>query len=291
MKPIRKGVITAAGKGTRFLPAVKTMPKEMLPIVDKPIIQYIVEEMVEAGIEDIIIVTSWDKRAVEDHFDTSSELEEHLKKQGKLEMLEKIKQISRMANFTYVRQKGPYGNGTPCLNVKNLVGHEPFVYAFGDDLVKSRTSFTKQLIEKYHSVGGGVIFGCQQMPRDQLSRYGILDFKKTEGDKLAVEGVVEKPDVGTEPSDMAAFGRYILTPEIPQILSEQELGKDGELWLVDAIEKYIKRGGRAYAQPVTDGFWYTTGDPLNYLKAVLEYALSRPDINGNLKEYIKGLRL
>lgn len=291
MKPIRKGVITAAGKGTRFLPAVKTMPKEMLPIVDKPIIQYIVEEMVEAGITDIIIVTSWDKRAVEDHFDTSFELEEHLKKQGKLEMLDHVKRISRMANFTYVRQKGPYGNGTPCLNVKNLVGDEPFVYAFGDDLVKSRTSFTKKLIEKYNEVGGGVIFGCQQMPRDQLYRYGILDFKKTSGDKLAVEGVVEKPDVGKEPSDMAAFGRYILTPEIPEILSQQKLGKDGELWLVDAIAKYIKNGGRAYAQPVTDGFWYTTGDPLNYLKAVLEYALSRPDINGKLKEYIKTLRL
>lgn len=291
MKPIRKGVITAAGKGTRFLPAVKTMPKEMLPIVDKPIIQYIVEEMVEAGIEDIIIVTKWDKRAVEDHFDISYELEGYLEEQGKREMLEKIKKISRMANFTYIRQKGPYGTGTPCLNAKSLLGDEPFVLAYGDDLVKSRTSFTKQLVERYHREGGGVICGCQQMPRDQLCKYGVFDFKKTAGDKLEIEGTVEKPSAADAPSDMVSFGRFVLTPEIPQILSTQPLGKNNELQLIEAIDTYIKHGGRAYAQPVTDGFWYTTGDPLNYLKAVLEYALSRPDINGQLKDYIKGLRL
>jgi UTP--glucose-1-phosphate uridylyltransferase len=291
MQPIRKGVIAVAGKGTRFLPAVKTMPKEMLPVVDKPIIQYIVEEMAEAGIKDIIIVTSWDKRAVEDHFDTSFELEEHLKKQGKLEILEKIQKISRMANFIYVRQKGPYGNGTPCLNVKDLIGNEPFVYAFGDDLVKSRTSFTSQLIKKYEAMGGGVVIGCQKTPRDQLYRYGILDLKEATGDRLEVEGLVEKPAAGTEPSDLAVFGRYVLTPEIPKILSQSKPGQGNELWLTDAIQAYINAGGHAYAQPVTDGFWYTTGDPLNYLKAVLEYALSRPDINGHLKEYIKGLRL
>ncbi len=288
MPKIRKGVITAAGKGTRFLPAVKTMPKEMLPIVDKPIIQYIVEEMVEAGIEDIIIVTSWDKRAVEDHFDTTFELEEHLKKQGKLEMLDEIKKISNMANFTYVRQKGPYGNGTPCLNVRTLIGDEPFIYAYGDDLVKSRTSFTKQLVDRYNKEGGGVILGCQQTPKEQLSRYGVVDFKKTTGE---VEGIVEKPDPGKEPSDLVAFGRYLLEPEIPEILAKQKPGKDNELWLVDAIHSYINNGGKAYAEAIKDGFWYTTGDPLNYLKAVLEYALCRDDINGELKDYIKNLRL
>jgi len=288
MKKIRKGVITAAGKGTRFLPAVKTMPKEMLPVVDKPIIQYIVEEMVEAGIEDIIIVTSWDKRAVEDHFDTTFELEEHLKKQGKLEMLDNIRRISSMANFTYVRQKGPYGNGTPCLNVRSLIGDEPFVYAYGDDLVQSRSSFTKQLIDRYNKEGGGVILGCQKTPKEQLSRYGVVDLKKTSGE---VEGVVEKPDPGTEPSDLVAFGRYILEPEIPEILAKQKLGKDNELWLVDAIHTYINNGGKAYAEAVKDGFWYTTGDPLNYLKAVLEYALRRDDINAELKDYIKKLRI
>lgn len=291
MKPIRKGVITAAGKGTRFLPAVKTMPKEMLPVVDKPIIQYIVEEMVEAGIEDIIIVTKWDKRAIEDHFDISYELESYLEEQGKREILEKVRKISRMANFTYIRQKGPYGTGTPCLNAKSLLGDEPFVFAYGDDLVKSRTSFTKQLVERYQREGGGVICGCQQMPRDQLYKYGVFDFKKTAGAKLEIEGTVEKPGAAEAPSDMVSFGRFVLTPEIPRILSTQPLGKNNELQLIEAIDTYIKHGGRAYAQPVTDGFWYTTGDPLSYLKAVLEYALSRPDINGNLKDYIKGLRL
>lgn len=291
MKKIRKGVITAAGKGTRFLPAVKTMPKEMLPVVDKPIIQYVVEEMVAAGIEDIIIVTSWDKRSVEDHFDTSFEVEEHLKKQGKLEKLAEIKRISKMANFVYVRQKGPYGNGTPCLNIKNLIGDEPFVYAFGDDLVKSKTSFTKQLIDKYNQEGGGVVLGCQKTPQDQLYRYGVVDLKEKLKDKLEVEGIVEKPANGEEPSDLVAFGRYILEPEIPQLLAKQDLGKDNELWLVDAIHEYINHGGKAYAQPIKDGFWYTTGDPINYTKAVLEYSLDRQDINGELKEYIKGLRI
>ncbi|MFC1618003.1 UTP--glucose-1-phosphate uridylyltransferase [Patescibacteria group bacterium] len=291
MKKIRKGVITAAGKGTRFLPAVKTMPKEMLPIVDKPIIQYVVEEMVEAGIEDIIIVTSWDKRAVEDHFDNTFEVEEHLKKQGKLELLKQIQKISSMANFSYVRQKGPYGNGTPCLNVRNLIGDEPFVYAFGDDLVKSRTSFTKQLVEKYESEGGGVILGCQKTPQDQLDRYGVIDLKETTGDKLEAEGIIEKPEPGQEPSDLAAFGRYILEPQIPELLAKQSLGKGNELWLVDAIHEYIKQGGKVYAQPVENGFWYTTGDPLNYMKASLEYAIDREDMNGELKEYIKSLRI
>lgn len=291
MTKIRKGVITAAGKGTRFLPAVKSMPKEMLPIVDKPIIQYIAEEMVAAGIEDIIIVTSWDKRSLEDHFDNTFELEEHLRKQGKLEKLAEMRKISKMANFIYVRQKGPYGNGTPCMNAKSLIGDEPFVYAYGDDLVKSRTSFTKQLIDKYNKEEGGVILGCQKTPREELSRYGVIDLKKTLGEKLEVEGIVEKPKLGEEPSDLVAFGRYILEPEIPAILEKQKLGKDNELWLVDAIREYIRQGGKAYAQPVSDGFWYTTGDPLNYLKAVLEYGLTRDDINEKLKSYIKNLRL
>ncbi|MFC1721957.1 UTP--glucose-1-phosphate uridylyltransferase [Patescibacteria group bacterium] len=288
MPKIRKGVITAAGKGTRFLPAVKTMPKEMLPIVDKPIIQYIVEEMVEAGIEDIIVVTSWDKRSLEDHFDYSFELEEHLRKQDKHEKLEEVRKISEMANFIYVRQKGPYGNGTPCLNVRNLIGNEPFVYAYGDDLVKSRTSFTKQLIDRYTKEKGGIVMGCQKMPPDQLHKYGVVDFKETTGE---VEGIVEKPDEGQEPSNLVAFGRYILEPEITEILAKQKLGKGNELWLVDAIHTYINNGGKSYAEPIKNGFWYTTGDPLSYLKAVLEYALSRDDINGDLKEYIRDLRI
>ncbi len=291
MRKIRKGVITAAGKGTRFLPAVKTMPKEMLPIVDKPIIQYVVEEMVDAGIEDIIIVTSWDKRAIEDHFDSIFEIEEHLRRQGKLEKLHEMEKIPNMANFTYVRQKGPYGNGTPCACVKNLIGDEPFVYAFGDDLVKSRTSFTKQLLKKYEKEKEGIIIGCQKIPKNQLDKYGILDLKEKNKEALEVESVIEKPDPKDAPSDLAIFGRFILQPEIPEILSKIDLGKSGELWLTDAIAEYIKRGGKAYACPVQDGFWYTTGDPLNYLKAVLEYAMSRDDINGELKSYIKGLRI
>jgi len=281
---ITKAVIAVAGSGTRFLPVTKSQPKEMLPIVDKPIIQYIVEEMVASGIKDIILVTKWDKKPLEDHFDRSFELEKHLEKQKKPQRLKKIKEISSMANFVYIRQKGPYGNGTPALNAKSVLGNEPFVYAFGDDLVKSKIPFTKQLIQEYQK-NPGVILGVQKVAKKEVSKYGIVKIKP--GTKNEVESIVEKPSITKAPSQLADFGRFIIEPEILNILEKKELGKGRELWLIDAIEKYIKQGGKTYIKEIKDGKWLTTGDPLNYLKAVIEYSLDRKEISTEFQKYLK----
>lgn len=284
---IKKAVIAVAGSGTRFLPATKAQPKEMLPIVDKPIVQYVVEEMVASGITDIILVTKWDKKTIEDHFDRSLELEHALEEAGKRELLDEIRRISTMANFIYVRQKGPYGNGTPILSAANLVQGEPFVFAWGDDLVLSKTPFTKQLIANFEKNGSPVI-GVQSVPKELVNRYGIV---KLRPGTREMEQVVEKPSIDKAPSSLAQFGRMILTPEIVEILKETKLGRGNELWVTDAISEYIHRGGRFMVEEVKDGKWLTTGDPLNYLKAVVEYALLRPDIGKEFQEYLKKLPL
>ncbi len=284
---ITKAVIAVAGAGTRFLPVTKSQPKEMLPIVDKPIVQYVVEEMVASGIKDIILVTTWDKKPLEDHFDRSFELEHHLRSQKKFDRLEKIKKISSMANFIYIRQKGPYGNGTPALNAKSVLNNEPFIYAFGDDLVKSKIPFTKQLIQEYQK-NPGVILGVQKVEKKEVHKYGIVKMKKQT--KNQVEKIIEKPTLKKAPSQLAVFGRFILVPEILNILEKQELGKGNELWLIDAIEKYIKNNGLAYAKKIQNGKWLTTGDPLNYLKATIEYALDRKDISLELKKFFKKIK-
>ena len=284
---VRKAVIAVAGSGTRFLPATKAQPKEMLPIVDKPIVQYVVEEMVASGITDIILVTKWDKKTIEDHFDRSFELEYSLEQSGKKKLLDEIRRISTMANFIYVRQKGPYGNGTPILSAASLVQDEPFVFAWGDDLVLSKTPFTKKLIENFEQNGSPVI-GVQSVPKDHVDRYGIVKLRP--GTK-EMELVVEKPAVGDAPSQLAQFGRMILTPEIVEILQKTKLGRGGELWVTDAIAEYIHRGGRFMVEEVKDGEWLTTGDPLNYLKAVVSYALRRDDIGPDFRAYLKDLSL
>lgn len=287
---ITKGVIAVAGSGTRFLPATKTMPKEMLPIVDKPIIQYVVEEMVEAGITDIIIVTRWDKKTLEDHFDRNYALEHDLEKTGKLDKLEQIKQISELANFIYIRQKGPYGNGTPALSAKSVIGdNEPFVFAFGDDLVKSEVSFTKQLVENYEK-NNSMVIGVQEVPQSEVSRYGILKVEK-ENDCFIVKNLIEKPKQSEAPSRLAQLGRFILTPEIFKYLDVKKLGKDNELWLADALLGFIKDGGKVTAQEINNGKWFTTGDPLNFLKATVEYALDKKDISAEFREYLRSLNL
>lgn len=280
-------MIAVAGSGTRFLPATKAQPKEMLPIVDKPIVQYVVEEMVASGIEDIILVTKWDKKTLEDHFDRSFELEHSLEAAGKLKILHDIQRISSMANFIYVRQKGPYGNGTPILSAANLLRDEPFVFAWGDDLVLSKTPFTKKLIENYEKNGSPVI-GVQKVPKHLVDRYGIVKLKPRTRE---MEFVVEKPSVDKAPSQLAQFGRMVLTPEIVSILKKTKLGKGGELWVTDAISEYIEGGGRFMVEEVMDGKWLTTGDPLNYLKATVDYALEREDIGAEFRSYLKGLSL
>ncbi|MFH0969614.1 MAG: UTP--glucose-1-phosphate uridylyltransferase [Patescibacteria group bacterium] len=282
---IKKAVIAVAGSGTRLLPATKSMPKEMIPIVDKPIIQLLVEEMVEAGIEDIIMVTKWDKKPLEDHFDHSIALEDDLEKNGKTELANMVKNIADMANFIYVRQKGPYGNGTPVLSAASLVDDEPFVFAFGDDLVKSKVSFTKQMVDEYEK-NGNLMIGVQEMPKEVLNRYGIVKLK--EG-TMEIEDIIEKPPIEKAPSNLADFGRMILDQEFINILKDTALGKGNELWIVDAIRTYVKNGGKFIAKKIEDGEWLTTGDPLNYMKAMLSYAFERKDIGEDLKKYINEL--
>ncbi len=278
---IKKAVIAVAGSGTRLLPATKAMPKEMLPIIDKPIIQLVVEELVEAGIEDIILVTKWDKKPLEDHFDRNFELECSLRKSGKDKRLKEIVRLSEMANFIYVRQKGPYGNGTPVLSASSIVEDEPFVYVWGDDLVKSKVSFTKQMVDDYNKTGN-LMIGVQEVPKDQVDRYGIVKLKS---DTMQIEDIVEKPSIEEAPSCLADFGRMILNQEIVDVLKETSLGKGNELWIVDAIRTYVQNGGKFFAKEIENGKWLTTGDPLNYLKSILEYAIDREDINGELVKY------
>jgi len=284
---IKKAVIAVAGSGTRLLPATKSMPKEMLPIVDKPIIQLVVEELVEAGIQDIILVTKWDKKPLEDHFDRSWALENELDKNGKEDYLKEVKRVANLANFIYVRQKGPYGNGTPVLSAASLVDDEPFVFVWGDDLVKSKISFTKQLITDYEE-SGKMAIAVQEVPLDQVSRYGIVDIDQ---ETMQLKKIIEKPSIEEAPSQLADFGRMILNQEIVDILKETPLGKGKELWIVDAISEYVRRGGKYYVKKVEDGEWLTTGDPLNYLKAVLKYAFDREDLADDLKKFIQEMKI
>ncbi|OGE77771.1 MAG: UTP--glucose-1-phosphate uridylyltransferase [Candidatus Doudnabacteria bacterium RIFCSPHIGHO2_01_FULL_46_14] len=287
---ITKGIIAAAGKGTRFLPVTRAIPKEMLPVVDKPIIQYIVEEFVSAGIKDIVIVTSSDYSVIENHFGHNTELEDHLRKSGKKQALQEMRRIADMANFIYIRQRGPYGNGTPCLNAAKIIGPEPFVYAFGDDLALSRSSFTKQMIEAYKK-NPGIYLGAQDVQKDQVHKYGIISPKKGskggKGSTGEIKGVVEKPEAKNAPSNLANIGRFILPPEIFPVLAKKRLGKGGELWLIDAIHRLINTGKKAYYKRIERGRWYTTGDPISYLEAVRAFAQARPEFKNKLKHIFK----
>ena len=285
MQKIKKAIVAVAGSGTRLLPATKSMPKEMLPIVDKPIIQLVVEELVAAGIEDIILVTKWDKKPLEDHFDYNWALIDDLRKAGKDKLLEEVKRIANLANFIYVRQKGPYGNGTPVLSAASLVKNEPFMFVWGDDLVKAKVPFAKQMVNDYNKTGH-LMIGVQEVPKDQVHRYGIVKVKKG---TMRIEDIVEKPGVKEAPSCLADFGRMILNQEIIDILKKLPLGKDNELWIVDAIKEYVRRGGEFYAKKIQNGEWLTTGDPLNYMKTNLKYAFDRPDIGPEIKKFTEEL--
>jgi UTP--glucose-1-phosphate uridylyltransferase len=282
MQKIKKAVVAVAGSGTRLLPATKAMPKEMLPIIDKPIIQLVVEELVAGGIEDIILVTKWDKKPLEDHFDYNWALAEELKKAGKTKLWEEIKKISELANFIYVRQKGPYGNGTPVLSAANLVKDEPFIFVWGDDLVLSEKPFAKQMIDEYEA-NECLMIGAQEVPLEAVSRYGIIKLK--EG-TMEIDDIIEKPNIGDAPSQLADFGRMILNQEIISILKNTPLGKGDELWIVDAIRSYVRQGGKFLAKKVENGEWLTTGDPLNYLLTSLKYAFKRNDIREELSRFI-----
>jgi UTP--glucose-1-phosphate uridylyltransferase len=287
MSKITKAVIAVAGTGTRFLPATKSMPKEMLPIVDKPIIHLVVEELAAAGITDIIFVTNADKKSLEDHFDHNRMLEHSLEKVGKAKYRDQISKIADMCNYVFIRQKGPYGNGTPVLSASNIVGNTPFIYVWGDDLVKSEISFTAQMIKEYEK-NNHLMIGVQKVPLDEVDKYGIVKLREN---SMEIIDIIEKPSIDEAPSQLADFGRMILDRDIIDILQNTPLGKGDELWIVDAIRLYIKKGGVFIAKEVEGGEWLTTGDPLNYLKAVIKYALEREDIAKDLRSFIQSINL
>jgi len=292
MRKIRKAVIPAAGFGTRFLPQTKAMPKEMLPIVDKPVIQYVVEEAVNSGIRDVVIVTGALKRAIEDHFDApNAELIKNLEAGGKHEFIEMVKEIGEMANFIYVRQKGPYGNGTPVLAAEPVIENEPFAVLWGDEFIYSRPPRLAQMIEVYEKYGGIVISGVRIEKKEDLKRYGIADLEHVEGNVHKIKSIVEKPEPDEAPSNIATHGAYILPPEIFGALKDQAPGKGGEIWLVDAINKLKAQGVPVYAVEIENGKYYDTGNKLEYMKTAVELALDHPDISGEFRKFLKELNL
>lgn len=283
---IRTAVIPAAGLGTRFLPATKAQPKEMLPIVDKPTIQYIVEEAVASGIESIVIITGRSKRAIEDHFDKSIELELALKEHGKEVLLKEIEDISNLVNVMYIRQKEPLGLGHAILTARQAVGHEPFAVMLGDDVVAGKTPALRQLMDAYAESRSTVI-GVQRVPMAETSKYGIVKPGPTHGRMHLVEGLVEKPDPSEAPSDLAIMGRYVIGPEIMEILEQTGRGKGGEIQLTDALDK-LRRREDVYAFEF-EGRRYDVGDKLGFLQATCEFALEREDLRGPFRAYLKGL--
>lgn len=285
---VTKAIIPAAGLGTRFLPATKAMPKEMLPIVDKPTIQFIVEEAVKAGITDIIIVTSQHKRAIENHFDKQSDLERNLKLKGKYELLEKVEKSTNLANIFYVRQKEQNGLGDAISTAKQFIGNEPFAVLLGDDIVISETPAIEQLIQQYEMYNKSVI-GVQTVPKHVTDRYGIVVPEIKDGRLHKVKQFIEKPRLGTTDSQLAIMGRYILTPDIFELLEHQSKGAGGEIQLTDAIENLNKKD-IVYAYEF-EGKRYDVGEKLGFVTTTLEFALKDEEIKEDLIQYIKSLEV
>jgi UTP--glucose-1-phosphate uridylyltransferase len=284
---VRKAVIPAAGLGTRFLPATKSLPKEMIPIVDKPAIQYIVEEIVRSGIQDILIITGRGKRAIEDHFDKSFELNEVLKEKGDLLGLETLEQIEELADIHYLRQKEALGTGHAILKCKDHIGYEPFAVLYGDDLVVSDIPCIKQLIDLYEKYNCSIL-AVQEVPMEKVSSYGIIEGSSVNGEVHLVKKLVEKPDAKDAPSNLAFLGRCVLDPAIFDILGKTEPAKNGrEIQLTDAIQELAKTKA-VYARKIS-GKWHTVGDPLSHLKTTIEFALNRDKIGPELKTYIMEL--
>lgn len=285
---VTKAVIPAAGLGTRVLPATKAQPKEMLVIVDKPSLQYIVEELVESGIKDIIIVTGRNKNSIEDHFDHSYELEDTLKKNNKNTLLEKVEDISSMANICYVRQNHPKGLGHAILKAKSFVGNEPFVIALGDDIVYNDVPVAKQLIDNYSKYGSNIV-GCQEVKESDVSKYGIVKPLLSLDEKtVEMEDFIEKPSIEEAPSKLACLGRYLLTPKIFDYLEKTEPGKGGEIQLTDAIVAMMKDGEKVLAYNF-EGKRYDIGNKFGLLKANIEFGLRNEETREELLEYLKNI--
>lgn len=288
-KKVRKVVIPAAGFGTRFLPATKAMPKEMLPIVDKPIIQYVVEQAVEAGVEEIIVVTGWHKRSIEDHFDTHFELEARLMRDGKKELLEQVRRVSSLAKFVYIRQNEPLGNGHAVLMAKDIVGDEPFLVMWGDEFFQATPPAPAQLVEAFTKYNVPVIAGVR-VKKEDVVKYGIADVTPVEGNVFKINKIVEKPSIEDAPSDLATHGSYLFTPEIFSILEKLKPGYGGEIWLATAIEKLLEKGD-VYAVELKGAKYYDCGNKISYLRALVDHGLSHEDTKEEFRAYLKSLEL
>jgi UTP--glucose-1-phosphate uridylyltransferase len=285
MKKVTKAVIPAAGYGTRFLPQTKAMPKEMLPIVDKPVIQYVVEEAVSSGIEDIIIVTGPSKRAIEDHFDRTYDLEYFLEKVGKKEQLNEIRKIATLANFIYVRQKGPYGTAIPILAARHVVEDEPFLVLWGDDFIYAQPPRAKQMIDVYEKYGGSVLSVIRTSDEKDKSRYGFLEGSRVGDGVIKVDKLREKPGPDYTASDWASVSGFLLTADIFPIIENLQPGKGGELWLADAIGKLAEQE-KVYGVEIKSGKYYDTGDKVGYLKTVVDFACEHPEFGSEIRAYI-----
>ena len=289
MQKVKKAILPVAGFGTRFLPATKSQPKEMLPVVDKPVIQYLVEEAVASGIEEIIFVTGRGKRAIEDHFDISFELEETLVEKNKQDLLEAVQKISTLAKFSYVRQPMPLGDGHAILQAKHIIGDEPVLVLFGDCLYDCEVPASKQLIETYEKYGDPVI-GMSQVEKEEVSKFGVLEGIELNDSTFEIKSMVEKPKPEDAKSNLVAVGKYIITPEVMEILSNMKQGKSGEIRLADAFSIMLENNRPIYGKEL-EGCWLDTGDKFNFIKASIHLGLKHPEIGGKLKEYLRGLKI
>jgi len=287
VRKIKKAIIPAAGLGTRFLPATKAMPKEMLPVVDKPMIQYIVEEAVQSGIEDIIIVSGKGKRAIEDHFDINHELEDNLLSKGKVDLLEKVRHISDF-DIHYIRQKAPKGLGHAVWSARKFIGDEPFAVLLGDDIIQSESPAIGQLMEQFETTQRSVV-GVQQVDESQTHRYGIVTPGDQNGRRYQVTDFVEKPAPGTAPSNLGIVGRYVFTPEIFSYLSKQEIGAGGEIQLTDAIQQ-LNQQETVYAYDFA-GKRYDVGEKLGFIQTNIDFALQDEEIADEVRKYLKELMM
>lgn len=290
---VTKAVIAAAGFGTRFLPQTKAMPKEMLPLVDKPIIQYVVEELVEAGIKDIIIVTGYHKRSLEDHFDSiSADLMQNLVAGNKDDLLKEVQKISELANFAYIRQKGPYGNATPILNAEHLLGNESFIYAFADDFVRATPARFKQMVDVHTDRGGSILTCVKATKEDDYTRYGFVGGVEVEAGLIDVAKIIEKPgSKALSPSDTASVSGYIFEPAIFEYLHKQKeaLPEGKEFALQESLQSMINDGKKVYGYNAKNSKYYDTGNKLDYLKTVVDFALQHDDISDEFRAYLKAV--
>jgi len=285
MLKVKKAVIPAAGIGSRFLPITKSIPKEMLPVVDKPVIQYVVEELRNSGLKDIMSITDPSKKAIEDYFDHLTSLEEKLKQQGKKKKADLIKKIADLGNFIFIRQKGTYGNGTPVLCAEPVINNEPFVVIWGDEFIYAQPPRVKQMLEVYKKYKCSVISAIR-VEKNQVNKYGILKAKRVKGNIYQIEEIIEKPSVKNAPSNLAAIGAYLLTPAIFKHLKKLKPGKGGEIWLVEAINKLAKEE-KVLACVIKRAKYYDTGSKFGYLRANIEFALRHPETKKELKKYLK----